>query len=263
MQKVLTAAALLDAEKVTPLTRITVPETLESSDRVIRDYFPHGTIKLTMTGVLAKSSNVGTVLAARELLAQEALPLPALLRPRQPHRHRGVRRVAGSCSSPWQQWREINHDNIAFGQGLAVNAVQMTAAVNTIANGGEYVQPSLVKGRVTTSYGQEVGSDLSKRRTVVSPEAAAQTRQMMEMVTDPEEGTAPGPMLEGYRVAGKTGTAQRVDPDCGCYGRRLHRLLRRLRARPTTRASPSTSWCTSRRTASAAVRRAVRRSAGS
>ena len=218
VQKVLTAASLLDAEKVTPLTRITVPETLESSDRVIRDYFPHGTIKLTMTGVIAKSSNVGTVLASRELPRKK---LHRYLRSFGLGSRTGVEGYGESPGmlSGWQEWREINHDNIAFGQGLAVNAVQMTAAVNTIANGGQYVQPSLVKGRVSTSYGQEVGSDLSQRRTVVSPEAAAQTRQMMEMVTDEEEGTAPSAAIDGYRVAGKTGTAQRVDPECGCYGR--------------------------------------------
>src|SRR3712207_9414777 len=62
--------------------------------------------------------------------------------------------------SPWQDWIEIERDNIAFGQGLAVNAVQMAAAVNTIANGGEYVQPSMIKGRATPDFGPPTGSDL-------------------------------------------------------------------------------------------------------
>ncbi len=218
VQKVLTAAALVDAGVVSPTTKITVPETLKSSDRVIRDYFSHPTLRLTMAGVIAKSSNVGTVLAARQLHERK---LHRYLRAFGLGSRTGVEGYGESAGmlSSWRDWIEIERDNIAFGQGLAVNAVQMAAAVNTIANGGVYVQPSLVRGSATTSYGQVVGSDHSERRTVVSPEAAAQTRQMMEMVTDAEEGTAPKAAIEGYRVAGKTGTAQRIDPECGCYGR--------------------------------------------
>jgi cell division protein FtsI (penicillin-binding protein 3) len=117
----------------------------------------------------------------------------------------------------WKTWSQINQDTIAFGQGVAVNAVQMAAAVNTIANGGVYVQPSLIKGHAMTSAGEVVGSDTSTRHRVISESAAKQTTSMMEAVTDAEEGTAPGAGILGYRVAGKTGTAQRVGEGCGCY----------------------------------------------
>ena len=117
----------------------------------------------------------------------------------------------------WQDWSQINQDTIAFGQGLAVNAVQMAAAVNTVANGGVYVKPSLVKGRATTSGGDVVGSDTTTTHRVISARAARLTAQMMESVTNPETGTAAGAGIEGYRVAGKTGTAQRVGASCGCY----------------------------------------------
>jgi cell division protein FtsI (penicillin-binding protein 3) len=119
--------------------------------------------------------------------------------------------------SPPSAWIDIERDNIAFGQGLAVTAVQMAAAVNTIANGGVYVQPSLVKGSATTYDGIETGSDLATERRVVSTEAADAMRDMMEAVTDPEAGTAPLAAINGYRVAGKTGTAQMVNPACQCY----------------------------------------------
>jgi cell division protein FtsI (penicillin-binding protein 3) len=80
-----------------------------------------------------------------------------------------------------------------------------------------WVKPSLVKGTATTNTGERVGSALSTHHRVVSKRAARLTTRMMEAVTDPEEGTAPDAAIEGYRVAGKTGTAQRVGKHCGCY----------------------------------------------
>ena len=217
VNKVLTAAALLDAGKVTPDTRITVPPSLpRPGEAPLRDYFPHGRLRLTMTGVIAKSSNIGTVLAAREMGQR---PYYRYLRAFGLGRRTGLG-VDGESAGvlpPWRSWGTLTKDTISFGQGVAVSAVQMAAAVNTIANGGVYVQPSLVKGRATTSAGAEVGSDTAGRHRVVSEDAARQTAAMMEAVTDPEEGTAPGAAIPGYRVAGKTGTAQRVGDKCGCY----------------------------------------------
>ncbi len=111
---------------------------------------------------------------------------------------------------------QINQDTIAFGQGVAVNAVQMAAAINAIANGGVYVSPSMIKGRATTSGGQVVGSDTSTRHRVVSRHAAKQEARMMEAVTNLGRHR-PNAAIAGYRVAGKTGTAQRVGKKCHCY----------------------------------------------
>jgi cell division protein FtsI (penicillin-binding protein 3) len=216
VQKVLTAAALLDQKLVTPRTRIVIPSTLPSSDRVIHDYFDHGRLRLTLAGVLARSSNIGTVLAARQLPGER---LYDYLRAFGLGARTGIGVDAESAGvlPDWRGWAEINKDNIAFGQGVAVSAVQMTAAVNTIANRGVYVQPSLVDGAARTNAGEEVGSATAERRRVVSATAAAQTTRIMELVTDPDRGTAPAAAVEGYRVAGKTGTAQRVGERCGCY----------------------------------------------
>jgi cell division protein FtsI (penicillin-binding protein 3) len=220
VQKVLTAAALVDAGHVDPLTRITVPEKLASSDRVIGDYFDHGLLRLTMTGVIAKSSNIGTALAAREMPARK---LYRYLQAFGEGRRVAIEGFGGSAGllSPWSDWIQVERDNIAFGQGLAVSAVQMTAAVNAIARGGEYVAPSLVRGRVVDTQGRVTGSAVASTHRVVSAEAARATAQMMEMVTDQSQGTAGSAAIPGYRVAGKTGTAQRVDPRCGCYGRQF------------------------------------------
>jgi cell division protein FtsI (penicillin-binding protein 3) len=216
VEKVLTAAALIDAGKVTPDTKITVPSELPRQDRVIHDYFDHGKLRLTLTGVIAKSSNIGTVLAASQFSRKELhdylqrFGLGA-------RTGIGVHGESPGVLRDWRKWSQINQDTISFGQGLAVNAVQMTAAVNAIANDGVWVKPSLVKGEVTTSGGQAVGSDTTTERRVVSSRAARLTARMMEAVTNPETGTAGVAAVEGYRTAGKTGTAQRVGKNCGCY----------------------------------------------
>jgi cell division protein FtsI (penicillin-binding protein 3) len=206
VEKVLTVASLIDAGRVTPRTRLTVPGSLTSSGRPINDHWEHGTLNLTLTGVLAKSSNIGTVLAARQI------------EPAQMHRYlarfglgrrtglEGYGESPGILSAP-SEWSDIVRDNIAFGQGLAVNAVQMAAAINTIANGGTYVDPSMVLGSADTEFGP-LGSDHAQTREVVSPATAEKVTAMMEMVTDEDEGTAPLAKVPGYRVAGKTGTAQ-------------------------------------------------------
>ena len=216
VHKVLTMASLLDAGKVTPNTRLTVPPVLPRSDRVIHDYFTHGRLRLTLTGVVAKSSNIGTVLAADEIKNRtyrrylSGFGLGA-------RTGVGVEGESAGVLPPLRSWLPINKDTMSFGQGVAVSAVQMAAAVNTIANGGVYVAPSIVKGQATTSAGEVVGSDVAQTRRVISERAAAQTTRMMEAVTDLDEGTAPMAAIAGYRVAGKTGTAQRVGQECGCY----------------------------------------------
>ena len=216
VEKVLTASSLIDAGKVTPDTKITVPAQLPRGDHVIHDYFPHGKLHLTLTGVIAKSSNIGTVLAASQFKHKElydylrGFGLGA-------RTNIGVRGESPGVLNSWRDWSQINQDTIAFGQGLAVNAVQMAAAVNTVANGGVYVSPSLVKGEATTAGGQLVGSATSSTHRVISSRAARLTGQMMESVTNPDTGTAPAAGIDGYRVAGKTGTAQRVGKTCRCY----------------------------------------------
>ncbi|WP_181310644.1 peptidoglycan D,D-transpeptidase FtsI family protein [Nocardioides campestrisoli] len=216
VQKVLTAAALVDAGKVTARTRIKVPSNLARQDRVINDWFDHGTIRLTMAGVIAKSSNIGTVLAADQLTApQLADYLSRFGLGRKTNV--GVRGESRGLLHSGESMTSQDKDRIAFGQSLSVNAVQMTAAVNTIANGGVRVSPSLVLGQATTDDGTVVGTEVATKERVVSRRAARQTALMMERVVDPEAGVAPRAQVPGYRVAGKTGTAQRVDPDCRCY----------------------------------------------
>jgi cell division protein FtsI (penicillin-binding protein 3) len=216
VEKVLTLSGLIDAGKVTDRTRLLVPGQLRSGDRVIHDWFPHGTIRLTLAGVIAQSSNIGTAKSSR-------LYPPGQLRKYLTGFGLGQRTDIGvNGETPGllpsrAQWNGMLQDRIAFGQSVSVNGVQMAAAVNTIANGGVRVDPSLIEGRATTNLGQVVGTDEATSHRVVSQNAAHQMTQMMERVVDPDVGVAPSAQVPGYVVAGKTGTAQRVGPTCGCY----------------------------------------------
>lgn len=216
VEKALTLSALIDAGKVTPRTRIRIPESLSRDGRTIGDWFPHGRIRLTLAGVLAKSSNIGTVLAAdkfaqgelRRYLSDFGLGARTDI---------GVRGETQGILPDASLWSGLVQDRVAFGQSVSVNAVQMAAAINTIANDGVRVSPSVISGQATTDEGAVVGTGTATSRRVISARAARQTALMMERVVDPEAGVAPGAAIPGYRVAGKTGTAQRVGEDCGCY----------------------------------------------
>ena len=216
VEKVLTVSSLLDLGVVSPGTKIVVPGQLRREDRPINDWWQHGTIPLTLAGVIAKSSNIGTVLAAdkfKQGQLYDYLQRFGLGRKTDI----GVRGETSGLLPAGSTWTHQMQDRIAFGQSVSVNGVQMTSAINTIANGGVRVSPSLIEGSATTDEGAVVGTDHATRTRVVSARAARDAMLMMERVVDPEVGVAPGAAVPGYRVAGKTGTAQRVGAECGCY----------------------------------------------
>jgi cell division protein FtsI (penicillin-binding protein 3) len=216
VEKVLTLSSLIDAGKVTNRTQFRVPGVLLRQDHPIHDYWEHGLINLTLAGIVAKSSNIGTVLASDHF---EKGQLRSYLTSFGLGQRTDIG-VGGETKGKLPQgalWTSQTEDRIDFGQGLAVNAVQMAAAVNTIANGGVRIDPSLIKGSAMLDDGSEVGTDHVTRHRVISENAARQTMEMMERVIDPDAGVAPLAAVPGYRVAGKTGTAQRVGPECGCY----------------------------------------------
>ena len=215
VQKVVTMAALADAGLIDLNTKLKVPGSINVQGATIRDYFDHPTLNLTMAGVIAKSSNIGTIIAAQQMKSMSTfvrylkdfgfgeptgLNFPGESRGKLP---------------PGDEWSELTRSNVAFGQGLAANAVQMTAAVNAVANGGVYMPPKLVKNYLDAD-GNVVPNPIAPPRRVVSENAAKQVSTMMEAVTA-KGGTARQAAIDGYRVAGKTGTAQEVDPACSCY----------------------------------------------
>jgi len=216
VEKVLTPSSLINERQVTPRTKIVVPPALNREDRTIHDWFPHGTIHLTLAGVVAQSSNIGTVLAADRFKSGQLYDYLRAFGLGQ-KTGIGVRGETTGLLPAKSQWTHQMQDRIAFGQSLSVNGVQMAAAVNTIANHGVRIDPSIIEGKATTVDGDVVGTDTTTEHRVVSARAATATTHMMERVVDPDVGVAPGAAVPGYVVAGKTGTAQRVGAECGCY----------------------------------------------
>jgi cell division protein FtsI (penicillin-binding protein 3) len=214
--KTVTMAALADQGKITPDTQISVPGKMIIDKFPIGDYWQHGTINLTAAGVIAKSSNLGTIVAAQQM---SNATMHDYLRKFGFGVGSGVQLPGESQGilTPAKDWTKANKATISFGQGISVTALQVVRAVGAIANGGVMVDPSVVSGFVDADGQQEAAKQPASRR-VVSKKAAAEVTRMMEAVTA-DDGTAPAAQIPGYRVAGKTGTAWRVNPVTGRYVR--------------------------------------------
>jgi len=212
--KVMTAAAVIEEGALQPESPVTVPGELKRGGKVFHDHNDHGTLNLTFAGVLAKSSNLGTILASEKIgpdklysyLKKFGIGDPTGLG--FPGESRGLLPARS-------QWSQTTFPTVAFGQGLSVNAVQATDVFATIANDGLRVEPRLVAATVAPD-GTVTPAKAPETHRVVSPATAQKVRAMLESVVS-DEGTAPQAAIPGYRVAGKTGTANRVDPACGCY----------------------------------------------
>ncbi|MFC9860638.1 MULTISPECIES: peptidoglycan D,D-transpeptidase FtsI family protein [unclassified Streptomyces] len=219
--KVMSMAAVLEEGAATPGTHVTVPNRLHRGDRLFKDDIDHPTWYLTLNGVLAKSSNIGTILATGQLgktQAESNKVLHSYLRKFGLGSKTGLDypgESPGILAEP-QDWSTSQQYTIPFGQGLSLNAVQAASVYSTIANDGVRVAPSLVRG-TKGSDGRYTAAPDPERSRVVSTKTAKTLASMLESVVGNEEGTGTKAKIPGYRVAGKTGTANRVDPVRGVY----------------------------------------------
>lgn len=212
--KVMTLAAALEEKKITPETVLTIPYALKRSVKVFHDHEPHPTQRLTTAGVLAVSSNTGSIKIG-EMLSNDKLydyltkfGIGTKTGSGLPGESRGILpKVA--------DWSGTTAPTVAFGQGYSLTAMQATSVFATIANGGVRVSPTVIAGSSDAS-GNYTPSATRESVRVISSDTAAKMRLMMESVVS-ANGTAPSAAIPGYRVAGKTGTAQRIDDTCGCY----------------------------------------------
>jgi len=212
--KVITVAAALEEQKITPNTVFTVPYSMKIYDRTFSDHEKHPTEQMTTTKLLAVSSNTGSIKIG-QLLGKDKLYNYL--------RKFGIgestnSKIAGESAGilhPVKDWSGVSLPTISFGQGYSVTALQSTSVFATIANNGIKVNPTILAGVVDQS-GRYTPAKKVEGVRVLSDETAAQMRLMMEGVVS-KTGTAPTAAISGYRVAGKTGTAQRYSTVCGCY----------------------------------------------
>jgi cell division protein FtsI (penicillin-binding protein 3) len=220
VNKIVTAAAAVEDGLFKPDSVLDVPGSIKVADRTIKDAWNHGTVPMTFTGVFGRSSNVGTLMAAQQVGKEryaEMLQKFGLGRRTQS----GVPGEEAGVVPPLNQWSGSTFGNLPIGQGLSMTLLQMTGMYQAIANDGVRVPPRIIRAEVGAD-----GSRVEKARPegvrVVSPETARTVRDMFRAVTqssrDPSQaGTGPAAALPGYQIAGKTGTAQQIDPNCACY----------------------------------------------
>ncbi|MGW2960336.1 peptidoglycan D,D-transpeptidase FtsI family protein [Streptomyces sp. NPDC001220] len=219
--KVMSMAAVLEENAATPLTHVVVPNRLHRGDRLFKDDIDHATWYLTLNGVLAKSSNIGTILATGQLgktQEQANQVLYSYLRKFGIGGYTGLGfpgETRGILAAP-AKWSTSQQYTIPFGQGFSINAMQAASVYSTIANGGVRVEPTLVRGSKGAD-GRFTPSAQPKKTRVVSEKTAKTLAAMLESVVDDEQGTGAKAAIPGYNVAGKTGTANRVDPATGRY----------------------------------------------
>ena len=215
--KVMTIAAALEEGTVTPSTPVIIPNRLPRYDKSFKDSHEHPTLYRTVAGTLAESSNIGTVLVS------ETMPPKTLetyfrkfgLGSRSGTGYPGESRGLLARS---EDWSGTTKATVAFGQGLSVTAIQAASVFQTIANNGVRVAPRLVDS-VADASGTVTTMPESPSTRVVSQRTANDVSRMLEGVVSPE-GTAEEAQISGYRVAGKTGTADYYDAEAGRYSGR-------------------------------------------
>lgn len=223
VNKVITAAGAIDDGIVQPGTVLQVPGRLPVADTVIHDAWPHGTLQLTFTGVLAKSSNIGTLLTAQKLGPDRFSDLVRKFGLGQPTGV-GLPGESGGFVPARNQWSGTTFANLPIGQGLSMTLLQMTDMYQAIANNGVRVPPRVIAADVKPD-GTKVSLPRPPGVRVVSPQTANTVKDMLRAVvqSDPNQrGTGAAAAMQGYQVSGKTGTAQQPDPTCGCYSDSLY-----------------------------------------
>ncbi|MDX6718879.1 MAG: hypothetical protein QOJ63_1133 [Solirubrobacteraceae bacterium] len=209
--KAFTVAGALEERVVSPSEYFHLPPTITVADRTIEESHPRGTLDLTTAQILAQSSNVGTVLIGERLGADRF--------------DRWVRRFGFGRPThvelPGEESGQVlardhysgsSMGNLPIGQGESVTPMQLAAAYAAIANGGILRRP-----RIIARIGDQPTAKPAGRR-VISEVTAARLRTMLTGVLE-AGGTAASAAIDGYTLAGKTGTANKVDPSTGTYSK--------------------------------------------
>jgi cell division protein FtsI/penicillin-binding protein 2 len=209
--KVVAVSGALQSGLITPDSGFSVPGQIQVADRVIHDDTEHGVESLTTSQILARSSNVGAIEIGKILGASRfnnwvhtfgfGAPTGVGLPGEEPGLTLALDHYSGSSMG-----------NLPIGQGELVTPMQMATAYSAIANGGVLRPPHIVASVEGKPRPAPAG------RRILTASIASQVRQMLEGVLGPE-GTASEVSIPGYALAGKTGTASKVDPETGEYSK--------------------------------------------
>ncbi len=212
--KVMTLAAALEEKTVAPTTVFSVPYKLKRGGSTFKDHDRHPVQQLTTSGILAVSSNTGTIKIG-ETLSNDKLFSYLTKFGVGVKTGSGLPGESAGLMPKVKDWSGTTAPTVAFGQGYSVTAMQATSVFATIANNGVRVSPTVIAGTQDPSGHFTPAANRTTTR-VVSEATARELSLMMESVVSPT-GTAPSAAIPGYRVAGKTGTAWRYNDKTGGY----------------------------------------------
>lgn len=204
VQKMMTAAALIEEGKAKPLDSFTLGPTYTVDGQTFSDSFAHGTEERTLAGILGYSMNTGTVMAGQRLSKEQRYEwLKRFGIGEAPDI--GLPATASGILTPWQQWDGRQEYTVLFGQGVSQSTLQTVRAFQSIANNGVMLQPRLIDAFVSPD-GTEEKVPAAPSRQIVSDGTAQQVQDILESAVT--EGQIKDAAIDGYRVGAKTGTSE-------------------------------------------------------
>jgi len=210
--KIFTIAAAIDSGTIKATDMYNCENgTYRIADRTIHDDHPHS--RLTVSEIMKYSSNIGSAKIGFKMGEEK---LSTYLRNFGFGGRTGIDLPGESPGNLKRHWYGIDLATISFGQGVSLSTVQLVSALSAVANGGNLMKPYLVEQILDDSGTVVQKFEPQLVRRVISPETAQKITKMMETVTG-DGGTGTKAALDGFRVAGKTGTAQKVDPVTHTY----------------------------------------------
>ncbi|HZN82136.1 MAG TPA: penicillin-binding protein 2, partial [Mycobacterium sp.] len=220
VNKIVTAASVIELGLSNPDEVLQVPGEIDMGGVSVHDAWEHGVTPYTTTGIFGKSSNVGTLMLSQRIGPERYADMLDKFGLGQ-RTGVGLPGESAGLVPPIDQWSGSTFSNLPIGQGLSMTLLQMTGMYQTIANDGVRIPPRIVKTTIAPD-GTRTDEPRPEGVRVVSPQTAQTVRQMLRATVqrDPggdQQGTGPLAAVDGYQIAGKTGTAQQINPGCGCY----------------------------------------------
>jgi cell division protein FtsI (penicillin-binding protein 3) len=204
VEKMMTAAAVIDEGLASPLDHFTIPPTYTVDGQTFSDAFTHGTEERTLAGIIGYSMNTGTVMAGQRLSKEQRYDwLKKFGIGEAPDI--GLPATASGILTPPDQWDGRQQYTVLFGQGVSQSTLQTVRAYQSIANNGVMLQPRLIDSYISPD-GTEEKVPAQPSRQVVSENTAQQVQDILESAVT--EGEIKDAGIDGYRVGAKTGTSE-------------------------------------------------------